>query len=92
MYQIFIKKVDIGIQKSYLLNNFTKVELSQVKKNFLSLQWPYIYTLNIDDGIENNGDYTVVYSNRPVDEAIFDHSRCVIKLHGDVNEIFVFTI
>ena len=87
---IYKKEVDIGIQKKYLLNNFTKVELSEVKKKFLSLQWPYIYTLNIDDGIENNEDYTVVYSNRPVDETIFDDSRCVIKLHGDVHEILPY--
>lgn len=31
---IYKKEVDIRIQKSYLLNNFTKVELSQVKKIF----------------------------------------------------------
>lgn len=39
-------------QEQYLRNNFTRVSIEDKKKDFLSLPWSYIYTLNIDDGIE----------------------------------------
>lgn len=38
-------------QQSYLLNKFTNVKLENVKRIF-KIDWPYIYTLNIDDAIE----------------------------------------
>ena len=88
---LYHKEVKLCVRKKYLIDNFTKVVLPDVKKRFLSLPWPYIYTLNIDDAIENNGRYNVVYSNRPVDDSVFDNCQCVIKLHGDVSEIASYT-
>lgn len=72
-------------------NNFTRVELSLEKKNFLNINWPYVYTLNSDDAIENNSRYTtVIYSNRKVSLDIFSTDKCTIKLHGDIGDILQY--
>ena len=40
---------------------FTKVDIADAAKlRFLSIDWPYIYTLNIDDGIERARLYAVL--------------------------------
>jgi hypothetical protein len=44
-------------KKAYIRDNFTDVELSDVKRQFLEIDWLYIYTLNIDDGIEKCSNY-----------------------------------
>lgn len=78
-------------QQSYLLNKFTNVKLENVKKNFLKIDWPYIYTLNIDDAIENNSEFkTVLYANRDIRNSIFEQEKCVIKLHGDIKDILKY--
>lgn len=75
-------------QREYLRNNFTKVKLSDEKKKFLEIGWPYIYTLNADDAIERNSKYeNVIYSNRKIYDDIFDNEKCTIKLHGHVDDI-----
>ena len=89
---IYRRAVSENKQKTYLRNNFTNVKLDDERSRFLSIPWPYIYTLNIDDGIENNSRYRhVVYANRKVDDSIFDKELCVIKLHGDVNEMLTYS-
>ena len=78
-------------QRSYLRHNFREVHVEQNKIDFLSLPWPYIYTLNIDDGIENNSAYNhIVYANRVVEDDVFRDNRCVIKLHGDINDMLTY--
>ena len=78
-------------QRNYLRNNFTKVELPLEKKKFLNINWPYFYTLNSDDAIENNSRYeTVIYSNREISHEIFSTEKCTIKLHGDVYDILKY--
>lgn len=85
------RAIPISLQKEYLKFNFTKVKLEDSKRKVLELSWPYVYTLNIDDGIESNSCYQhIVYSNRPVEKGIFDDFRCVIKLHGDVSEMLTY--
>ena len=82
MYHRVVPK---DVQERYLRENFTRVSIEDKKKNFLSLPWAYIYTLNIDDGIEKNSNYCcVIYANRQVNESVFDNDKCVIKLHGDI--------
>lgn len=86
----YIKYVDDSTKHRYFLNNFSGVKIEDEKKlNFLKINWPYIYTLNIDDGIEKNSTFShVISSNKKVvDDKVFDEYNCVIKLHGDVNEI-----
>lgn len=87
-YQKIISKQE---QNSYLKDNFTNVKLESFKRDILSFPWQYIYTLNIDDGIERNSDYKrVICANRKVNKEIFNSDKCVIKLHGDVEEILSY--
>lgn len=70
---------------------YQNVKLENVKKNFLKIDWPYIYTLNIDDAIENNSEFkTVLYANRDIRNSIFEQEKCVIKLHGDIKDILKY--
>ena len=81
----------VSDKRCYLRNNFTQVKIGDDKKRFLNQSWPYVYTLNIDDGIENNSVFNhVIYSNRDVDNGIFDEEKCVVKLHGDVFEMLSY--
>lgn len=74
-------------QKKYLRDNFTSVILEENRKKILDIDWLYIYTLNLDDGIENNSKYKyVITSNHNVDFEALENENCVIKLHGDVHE------
>lgn len=88
---VYHKEVSNEKQHNYLRDNFTHVLLDPVRKKLLSIPWPYVYTLNIDDAIERNSDFQfVVYSNREVQNSIFDEYKCVIKLHGDIAEMLGF--
>jgi len=65
---------------------FTKVNIQdEAKLRFLSINWPYIYTLNIDDGIERAIDGVKVLPYK----AFSRHSerRYVYKLHGDAEDV-----
>lgn len=74
-------------RRKYLKENFSGVILNDYRKKLLSIDWPYIYTLNIDDAIENNSQYsTIVLPGREVREEVFLENKCVIKLHGDVKD------
>lgn len=72
----------------YFRDYFLGVKLSDAKKKFLDAGWRFIYTLNLDDAIENNSDYKtkVTPGHTPRWEALND-SKCVLKLHGDAQEI-----
>ena len=60
-------------------------------RDSLKIDWPYIYTLNIDDAIENNSEFkTVLYANRDIRNSIFEQEKCVIKLHGDIKDILKY--
>ena len=88
---VYHETVSIEKQHDYLKTNFSHVSLDSTKQKFLSIPWPYVYTLNIDDAIENNSDFRfVVHSNRPVRDGVFDENQCVIKLHGDISEMIKY--
>lgn len=74
------------VRKNYLLNNFTEIELPDYQKDFLKINWNYIYTFNLDTAIEENSNYTnIVLPNKKVDAKIIDKfNNCVFKMHGDV--------
>ena len=80
-------KIPLADRKEYFLKNFTQVKLSGLGRDFLSINWPYLYTLNIDDAIEKNSDYIPVGPNREFDETFETYEKRVYKLHGDVHEI-----
>jgi len=78
----------------YLKDNFYRVSFEEddIRKKFLKIDWPYIYTLNIDDAIENSSNYkTVILPNKEVRKEIFDEQQCLIKLHGDISEMVKYT-
>lgn len=82
--------VSISDRRRYYENNFTEVELSEEKKQFLEIDWDYIYTLNIDDSIEKNSKYKkTIVSNRKPFSNIFDEKR-LIKLHGDAYDFITY--
>lgn len=65
---------------------FTRVDIADAAKlRFLSIDWPYIYTLNIDDGIERAIDGVKVLPYK----AFSRHPgrRYVYKLHGDAEDV-----
>ncbi len=61
---------------------FLEVDLLDIKKDFINIKWPYLYTLNIDDAIERNSKYIAVlpYKNLAKDGRDIG---CVYKIHGD---------
>lgn len=88
---IYHSVVPVEEQNKYLKANFTNVSLDACRRKLLSIPWPYVYTLNIDDAIERNSDFQfVVYSNRKVRKNVFDEYKCVIKLHGDIEEMLSY--
>lgn len=62
---------------------FTGVNLSQVKVNFLKLPWLYVFTLNIDDGIENTNLFTPILPYHNARKDYFKNNSLLFKLHGD---------
>ena len=73
----------------YFLKNFTGVKINKPHQlRFLNeINWPYIYTLNIDTGIEDSRphEWEVFYPNRKFDERkINPDSKPLYKIHGDV--------
>lgn len=76
--------VSVEDRKLLLREYFLDVKLPYVKKNFLDRSaWPYIYTFNIDDAIENNSSYRPVLPYKQLDPKARD-AGCVYKIHGDV--------
>lgn len=70
----------------YFSKNFTEVNLPQYKIDFLRLFPQYMYTLNIDDGIENNcSEYKVILPRRNIFEEYIKQYSTVFKVHGDVH-------
>ena len=89
---VYHEEISLDERKEYLRNNFSKVLLDNIRKPLLQIDWPYIYTLNIDDAIEKNSSYhQIIYSNREVNPDIYDYEKCVIKLHGDINDLLAYS-
>jgi len=80
-----------NVQRIYIRDRFTNTNLNLMRKQFLDINWLYIYTLNVDDAIERNSVYNhVLVSNRIIDFSILSDKKCVIKLHGDANNILSY--
>lgn len=83
----FSKEVPKDKQRDFLTSNFTKVVIdrSDARHSFLNLEWPYIYTLNIDDAIENNTKFEKIVPYKKISSTILKYKKPVFKLHGDAN-------
>lgn len=73
-------------RKIYIAENFVNVNLTQERKDFLKINWPCIYTLNIDDAIEKNSNYQAIGPNVELEKVAFD-IKPVYKLHGNAKDI-----
>ncbi|HWO95640.1 SIR2 family protein [Fictibacillus sp. Mic-4] len=76
--------------KKYLNDYFTDVVLSQYQRQFINLNWSHIYTLNIDDAIENNHkNIEVIHPFKEISE-FYEENKAekthLYKLHGDARE------
>lgn len=78
--------IDASIRKKYIVDNFIGAKLSQKSKNLLTINWPYIYTLNIDDAIERNSDYISIGPNKDLEQTRYD-AKILYKLHGTAQDI-----
>lgn len=78
--------VSLELLKKTLDDNFSTVQIQNAsKKRLLNIEWPYVYTLNIDDGIERaiNGIKILPYK----DFSRVKNRRFVYKLHGDIDDL-----
>ena len=85
----FFSVVSKEQQWKFFEEYFTDVKVNGYLYDFLALPWTYVYTLNIDDGIENTKLYKAVV---PYAEANVPNSsmRLVYKLHGDAQSEILY--
>jgi hypothetical protein len=85
------ENVNENVRFTYLKNHFYKVKFdnSDIRKSILDkIDWTYIYSLNLDDAIENTSKYRqVLIPQKEYRWEILGEEKCVIKLHGDIKEI-----
>ena len=82
----YFKRVPKDIYRKFLWDSFTKVELNRYKKDLLKCSWPYLYTLNIDDGIEGNSNFEPILPYKKISVSSKAMFNCLYKMHGDVKE------
>lgn len=81
----FFEDVPENVRSAFFRNYFTEVKLPSLQSEFLSLDWPYIYTINVDDAIENTGLYEAILPYKELKNQ-FNSSfekKPLYKLHGD---------
>ena len=81
--KLFYKMPD-EIKHPFFEDYFTKVQLSPMHKSFLQFDWPYAYTLNVDDGIERTNEFKEVLPYRRLSRPGTSR-KLLYKLHGDAN-------
>ena len=78
--------VDSETVNYHLKSAFQSVQLDDLKSSFINdIDWPYLYTLNVDDAIERNSNYITVL---PYEKSLSENSKLcptLFKLHGDIN-------
>ncbi|MEY8356775.1 SIR2 family protein [Lachnospiraceae bacterium 54-53] len=80
---LFFEYVSLEDRALYFECNFTSVKLFPQQVEFLrDIKWPYAYTLNVDDGIEKNSDFTPILPYHKVRRP-HTSKRILYKLHGD---------
>lgn len=71
-------------------DNFTRVNIEGVRRVFIKQDWKYVYTLNIDDGIERaNQNLSKVLPYRELDKKAQD-INLLYKIHGCANEEIIY--
>lgn len=80
--EMFIDLVPKAVRTDFFKDYFTEVELGAYQKELLQFNWPYAYTLNIDDGIENTTFFKPVLPYKNLN-APNTSIKLLYKLHGD---------
>ena len=81
--EFFFENVERSNVHNFLYDYFTNVRLNTLLKNFITLKWPFIYTLNIDDAIEKATGYEKITPYKVLNKNRKYLMNCVFKLHGD---------
>ena len=80
---LFFEYVPSEDRALYFEQNYTGVTLYLRQREFLStIDWPYAYTINIDDGIEKNSQFTPILPYRRLRRPRTS-KKLLYKLHGD---------
>lgn len=80
---LFFEYVSGEDRASYFEKYFTGVSLFPNQQAFLSsINWPYAYTLNVDDAIEQNSSFTAVLPYHKIRRPKTS-KKLLYKLHGD---------
>nr|WP_180203845.1 AVAST type 5 anti-phage protein Avs5 [Pseudomonas sp. SbOxS1]NYU03607.1 hypothetical protein [Pseudomonas sp. SbOxS1] len=79
--------------RTYLSNVFSDVTVSDTNKSkLLKLDWPHIFTFNIDDAIESTtSGYKKLLPNKEVAKEYIASNKCLFKVHGDVEDLCAYT-
>ena len=74
--------------QTYFTNIFSETDIKdQSKINLLHLDWPHVFSFNIDDGIERvNRSLHPLKPNRRTSLEYISSHRCLFKIHGDITE------
>lgn len=80
---LFFECVDIKDRAEYFEKKYTEVKLYRHCADFLNkVNWPYAYTINVDDAIEGNSDFFEILPYHKFKRSI-TNKRLLYKLHGD---------
>ncbi len=81
MSKLFYRLSD-EVKHPFFENYFTGVNLSSTRREFLKFDWPYAYTLNVDDGIEQTKEFKEVLPYKSLKRPNTGR-KLLYKLHGD---------
>ena len=87
---IFLDKneVPIKVRHSVFKKYFTNVQLEDHKIKFINTYWNYIYSLNLDDAIQNDTDFFKILTYLSLNTNFYENiedKKVLFKIHGDVN-------
>lgn len=74
--------------QTFLTNIFSGIDLpNDFRKKLLSLDWPHVFSFNVDDAIERaNKSLEVLRPNKKTSREYIAANRCLFKIHGDISE------
>ena len=74
--------------QTLLSNIFSEVNLTERSKiDLLKLDWPHIFSFNVDDAIERIAkEFRVLPPNRKTSREFIASHKCLFKIHGDISE------